>query len=58
MISIFKIVKNKSYLIHNKTFSLLNQNVIDSVQSIFGQNNYSITDSVRVHYSKDESLHE
>ena len=41
-----------------RNYSKLNSNVIDSIKSIFGQENYSISESVRQHHAKDESLHQ
>jgi hypothetical protein len=40
-----------------RTYSRLTQPTIDSICSIFGKQNVNLTESVRQHYSKDESLH-
>jgi len=44
-----------SYLL--RTYSRLTQSTIDSINSIFGKQNVNLTEAVRQHYSKDESLH-
>ena len=41
-----------------KKYSTLNSNAIEHLKSIVGSNNYSITEAVRLHHAKDESLHE
>ena len=49
--------KNIAKLI-TRNYSSINPQVIASIQSIFGKNNFSISESTRQHYSKDESLHQ
>ncbi|CAF0874382.1 unnamed protein product [Brachionus calyciflorus] len=41
-----------------KKYSTLNSGAIEHLGSIVGSNNYSITEAVRTHHAKDESLHE
>lgn len=40
-----------------RNYSKVNSEVIDSIKNIFGGANFSFSESVRHHYSKDESLH-
>jgi hypothetical protein len=37
--------------------SALNASLLESIRSIFGSDNLSVSESVRHHHSKDESLH-
>ena len=46
------------YLARDYSSTKLNSDVIDSINSIFGSKNFSLSKSVRHHYSKDESLNE
>ena len=55
MLNIIKFNFSK-HLIRNYSTNLNNQ-VIDSITKIFGKKNFTISESVRQHYSKDESLH-
>ncbi len=49
--------KNISFIINQfRTFSLNESDVKCSLKSIFG-NNFTLSESVRHHYAKDESLH-
>lgn len=41
-----------------RNYSCINSSAIDTFKSIVGQNNLTVSDSVRQHHSKDESLHE
>jgi hypothetical protein len=38
-------------------YARLKPDVIDSIKSIVGSGNFSDTDSIRQHHSKDESFH-
>ena len=42
---------------YTKYTSTLSASVTESIKSIFGANNYSLSESVRLHHAKDESLH-
>jgi hypothetical protein len=50
---------NRSLLLNSsiKSYSKLAPSIVDSVKSIFGKENFTVSDSVRQHHSKDESLH-
>lgn len=39
-------------------YSTLNSAAIEHLSSIVGSSNYSISEAIRTHHSKDESLHE
>lgn len=41
-----------------RKYSTLNSAAIEHLSSIVGSNNYSVSEAVRTHHSKDESLHE
>ncbi len=46
------------YLARNYSTFKLTSDVIDSIKSILGTKNFSLSESIRYHYSKDESLNE
>lgn len=54
MLNLFKIKSFSSV----RNYSKLNTDIIDSIKHIFGPSNISVSESVRNHYSKDESLHQ
>ncbi len=58
MIRNLKIITKKFYF-QKKTYSShkLNTSLIESITSIYGKDNVSISESVRQHHAKDESLH-
>ena len=48
-----QLIRNSSF----KNYSQLNETIIGSIKSIYGKDNLSISNSVRQHHAKDESLH-
>jgi hypothetical protein len=48
--NMFKVTK-RSYS------KVINSNVLESIKNIFGNENFSLSESVRLHHGSDESLH-
>jgi hypothetical protein len=57
MIRGLKNLAKKFYLKKRNYSTRLNGNLIESITSIYGKENVSLSESVRLHHAKDESLH-
>lgn len=57
MIRSIKNITNKIYLPRQNYSTKLNASLIESITSIYGKDNISLSESVRLHHAKDESLH-
>jgi hypothetical protein len=57
---LLKRLKAKDFTTHAnfcRQISKLNDNVINSIKSIVGSNNFSSAEAIRTHHAKDESFH-
>ncbi len=57
MLRLFKSPNFKYKYLLRRYSTKINPDVVESIKSIFGPKNFSLSESVRYHYSKDESLH-
>jgi hypothetical protein len=52
-----KIITKKLYFQKINYTTKINNSLIESITSIYGKENVSLSESVRQHHAKDESLH-